>query len=89
MEQKQDKNKLEAQDKSLQSFQKDFQSEKENTVQVPTERIVYLWYKSCCGCGCNDIWLERTVPFGSSLKHGDKAKDLNKSDKVLDSRPNF
>lgn len=57
--------------------------EKLNTVEVKETkktRIVYLKYKSCCGCGCNDMNVRRTVPFDSPLKDGDRIKEIQKGD---------
>jgi len=64
------------------NFRKEFESIKSIDVQ-PTKRIVTLVYKSCCGCGCNDISIEREVPFDSSLRNGDRTHELLSTDKSV------
>lgn len=49
------------------------------------ERIVVLRYKSCCGCGCDWVKLERKVPMDSPLKDGDKVTTALANDKILGS----
>jgi hypothetical protein len=87
MKQTQDKSEQKSKEDNLAQHRKSFQEEKENEIQVPTTRIVRLWYKACCGCGCETIWLERQVPFGSSLKDGDEAERFNEGDRQLDRKP--
>lgn len=47
-------------------------------------RKVRLLYSSCCGCGCYDVTIERTVPEDSDLQNGDRATDFIEGDKMLD-----
>lgn len=49
----------------------------------PAIRRVKLIYSSCCGCGCYDQEIERSVPFDSSLQDGDRVEGFEKDDKVL------
>lgn len=49
----------------------------------PATREVKLIYQSCCGCGCHDTTVVRTVPYDSSLKNGDRISSLEKGDKQL------
>jgi hypothetical protein len=49
-----------------------------------TFRKVRLLYSSCCGCGCYDVTIERTVEADSSLKDGDRATDFVEGDKIID-----
>jgi hypothetical protein len=59
-------------------------SEKLEAINVvkPT-RVVHLKYKSCCGCGCYDETVERTVPFDSPLNNGDRIDRLEGDDRML------
>jgi PDZ domain-containing secreted protein len=51
-----------------------------NTETRAATRTVKLKYKSCCGCGCTTIEVERTVPFDSHLQNGDKIDRVEQSD---------
>ena len=53
-------------------------------VKASGVRKVKLKYKSCCGCGCYDVDIERTVPVDSPLKDGDRAKDFLSGDKMVE-----
>lgn len=55
----------------------------ENISSRPVTRDVRLIYSSCCGCGCSDMDISRTVPYDSPLKDGDRAAQLNDSDVIL------
>jgi len=50
-----------------------------------THRTVKLIFKSCCGCGCSDVEIERLVPFDSPLENGDRihSKNVLESDKII------
>ena len=50
----------------------------------PTTRKVKLVYKSCCGCGCTDIDIERTVPINSELQDGDRTEEVEDDDVMID-----
>lgn len=69
---------------SLEDLRSNFEKEKAKTVNKPKDRKVTLIYKSCCGCGCSDVRLERVVPYDSPLKNGDRVKTYENSDKVID-----
>lgn len=43
-------------------------------------RRVKLYYTACCGCGCHDEVLYRTVPTNSPLKDGDYVTDIEDND---------
>jgi hypothetical protein len=43
-------------------------------------RVVQLLYKTCCGCGCYDVYIRRVVDFDSPLQNGDRAKELLSTD---------
>lgn len=60
-------------------------SELENIQKTPKTRVVILNSQSCCGCGCSDIKVKRTVPYDSPLKDGDylKSRDMKGSDEVI------
>ena len=47
------------------------------------ERTVTLVYKSCCGCGCRDMKISRSVSYDSPLKDGDRVKELLPNDKAV------
>lgn len=49
----------------------------------PVTREVKLRYKSCCGCGCSDVEVMRTVPFDSPLQNGDRIDELGPNDEML------
>lgn len=51
-----------------------------DTPLTPQTRVVILKYKSCCGCGCDFIDIQRTVPYDSPLKDGDNAGAYQKGD---------
>jgi hypothetical protein len=53
-------------------------------IQVPTERIAHVKYRSCCGCGCTWHSIKLQVPYDSAIKDGDRlqASDIN-WDKVV------
>ena len=65
-------------DKFEQKF-KDAQELPEN----PPTRVVVLKYKSCCGCGCTDLDVERTVAYDSPLQNGDRIEDTMPGDNIL------
>ena len=50
---------------------------------TPVTREVTLKYKACCGCGCSDVDVQRTVPYDSPLQNGDRISDLGPNDKML------
>lgn len=57
----------------------------EEVQATPLTRNVILITESCCGCGCHDIKIQRTVPYNSPLKDGDKMKGgFQKGDKQVD-----
>lgn len=47
---------------------------------VKQKRIVKLRFKSCCGCGCNDLKIEREVDGTSKLQDGDYIHDVLDTD---------
>jgi hypothetical protein len=47
-----------------------------------TTRTVRLTYKSCCGCGCQDITINRKVSSDSKLKNGDRVYEVEDNDWV-------
>lgn len=49
-----------------------------------THRVVTLITDSCCGCGCYDIEIKRTVPFDSPLKDGDRVTHMEDGDTMAD-----
>lgn len=52
-------------------------------VAAPATREVILKYKECCGCGCSDIKVKRTVPYDSPLKNGDRIEKFEANDKQV------
>lgn len=52
--------------------------------ETPTTRPVILIYKSCCGCGCDDMKVKRTVPYDSPLKDGDRIEKVERGDRSVD-----
>ncbi len=64
-----------------QAIKEAFEAEKENKIEIT--RKVILVYSSCCGCGCSDVDVARTVPFDSPLKSGDRIFDTIKGDEIL------
>lgn len=67
--------------KSVDSSLKEKFASIKNAETVPSTRIVRLRYKSCCGCGCNTIEIQREVAYDSSLKDGDYVKSLESNDR--------
>jgi len=68
---------------SVESTLKDrFQSIK-NAETQPETRVVKVYYKSCCGCGCSTVNLERTVPYDSELRNGDRVDRIELNDRRL------
>lgn len=55
---------------------------KVQTVDTPKTRIVYLKYKSCCGCGCADVAVKRTVSHDSKLKTGTRISETQEGDTI-------
>lgn len=53
-------------------------------IATPASRDVTLVYTSCCGCGCYDIQIRRTVPYDSDLHDGDTVYSLEPEDVKLD-----
>lgn len=47
---------------------------------LPKFRKVRLRYRVGCGCGNNDYEIERTVPYHSTYKDGDRIISLKKGD---------
>lgn len=64
----------------LTELKADFEKEKAK----PLFRKVRLIYKSCCGCGCDDVAIERTVPNDSALKDGDRIDIVIEGDAFID-----
>ena len=62
----------------------DLREEFEQIKKKATFRKVRLRYSSCCGCGCYDITIERTVPTDSDLQDGDRANDYIDGDITID-----
>ena len=60
-----------------------FKEKFEAIASTPATRQVKLWAKSCCGCGCSDVEIMRTVPYDSPLQNGDHVKSFEDSDEVL------
>jgi hypothetical protein len=50
--------------------------------EKPLRRVI-LKYKSCCGCGCDWVDVERWVPEDSDLEHRDKITELLPGDEML------
>ena len=50
---------------------------------TPVTREVTLKYRSCCGCGCSDVSVQRTVPYDSPLQNGDRISELGPNDKMI------
>lgn len=48
---------------------------------APKTRTVKVRFHSCCGCGCDDDWYLREVPYDSPLQNGDEIKKVLDSDK--------
>ncbi len=61
------------------SLKRDFES----LVSQEVTREVILIYQSCCGCGCSDINVRRTVPANSNLQSGDRIGSLQSGDKEI------
>lgn len=60
--------------------------ERFNTItsrSLPSKREVTLKYNSCCGCGCSEFELKRTVDFNSPLQDGDYTTDYLDTDILL------
>jgi len=57
----------------------------ENIKKTETHRRIRLYFRSCCGCGCYDVQLERIVPFDSPLQDGDHipSSQVLESDKLI------
>jgi hypothetical protein len=55
----------------------------EEISSTPVTRDVTLKYRSCCGCGCSDVDVMRTVPYDSPFQNGDRISDLGPNDKMI------
>lgn len=73
------KNRQEDETTSVNNFREKFEALSAN----PATRVVNLIASSCCGCGCSDIEIRRIVPFNSTLKDGDRVKEIERSDEIL------
>jgi hypothetical protein len=60
-----------------------FKEKFEAISSTPATRTVRLLAKSCCGCGCSDVNIERTVPYDSPLQNGDRVSEIERSDNVI------
>jgi hypothetical protein len=49
----------------------------------PATRDVKLLYSSCCGCGCSDVEVLRTVPYDSPINDGDRINKIRDTDQIL------
>jgi hypothetical protein len=59
-------------------------AEKLNAISsTPATRKVRLVTQSCCGCGCSDVDIERTVPYNSPLNDGDRVSKIEDTDTVI------
>lgn len=61
---------------------KDLREKLEKVEEVKT-REVKVYYKSCCGCGCDTTWLYRDVPIDSPLRNGDRVHSLERGDRRI------
>lgn len=71
------------QDQEEDQFSTKLQATKEKQI-TPETRVVLLKYEACCGCGCADLTVKRTVPFDSKLQSGDRIKEMEKNDEMID-----
>lgn len=62
-----------------------FKEKFEAIASTPATRTVRLYAQSCCGCGCSDIEIERTVAYDSPLQNGDRIREsqIERTDKVV------
>jgi len=58
---------LQEQNQEESSLLKEYETIKQS---LPETREVILRANSCCGCGCYDVEIKRTVPYDSPLKNG-------------------
>ena len=56
----------------------------EQTKKKATFRKVRLLYSNCCGCGCYDVTIERTVPADSDLQDGDRVDGYMDGDIMIE-----
>lgn len=68
------------QKKEPQETKQELIEELEAIQEQPVTRMVRLKYKSCCGCGCDYVDLEREVPFDSDLEDGDIVYEVKDDD---------
>jgi hypothetical protein len=66
----------------------DLSSEIEKAISIKVKeetRIVKLRSKSCCGCGCSEVTVLRTVPADSKLRDGQSIRfdDILDTDEVI------
>jgi hypothetical protein len=76
---------------ALAALKKEFQSlvEKQTpiestAVQPVSTRIVRVMVSSCCGCGCVDVEITRSVPIDSSIKDGDYVGAIQDGDQLYE-----
>jgi hypothetical protein len=69
--------------RSSESTTSNFKERFETIASTPATRNVKLWAQSCCGCGCSDVQIMRTVPYDSHLQDGDRVGSFEDSDEVL------
>jgi hypothetical protein len=49
----------------------------------PATRKVRLFVYEGCGCGGNDVEIEREVPYDSDLKDGDRVEGYEDTDEII------
>ena len=54
------------------------------SAETVATRKVHLLYESCCGCGCADETIIRTVAADSPLKDGDRITKLLPGDEYVE-----
>lgn len=67
------------------SVKEKFEQEKANKIETavhPRYRKVRLTHYQECGCGGDDIEIDREVPWDSPLQDGDRVTDLEESDEL-------
>lgn len=68
----------------LEGLKERFQEEKSHEAQVHDRyRKVRLVHYQSCGCGLEDIEIEREVPYDSPWQDGDRITELEEADSVL------
>lgn len=69
----------------LESLKEKFNQEKSHVIETdhPRYRKVRLTHYQSCGCGLEDIEIDREVPYDSPYQDGDRVTELEEADEIV------